>query len=427
MKKTLIVLLVFVLVAGLLFTGCGQTATTESQSADASQSSEGGVSEAAESADSSEATGETIKIGALLDYTGVCAELGPKFEAGIRLALEEANYQVAGHPVELVTADSGSDATKAVEQFKNITEKEGVKLIVGPLMGDAHLAIAPLAKEKDVIITSLVDGMYDAIETSGEHYVIYPTTCEAQTYSFGKYAFETLGYKTMVTVTANMAGKLAFTEGIKQGFEDAGGTIVQEITTEVGTDDYSSFISTLEDADCVMYALNGPAEVSKFIYQYEQAGKEMPLLTITQDADYTPEALAELGDVALNILGEASYTWQLDNAQNAEFVAGIEAATGNLPSSSEQNSYTLTKALLAALEQTGGDDSYAVMWPAIISLDMQTPAGQLTFESEGVAITDMYITEAEKSEDGTIQLSAPIDTVPQIRDQRLVEAAGDNS
>ncbi len=33
------------------------------------------------------ATGETIKIGALLDFTGPVADLGPKFKAGIELAL----------------------------------------------------------------------------------------------------------------------------------------------------------------------------------------------------------------------------------------------------------------------------------------------------------------------------------------------------
>jgi hypothetical protein len=35
---------------------------------------------------------EPIKIGAVLDFTGPVADLGPKFKAGIELALEEVGY-----------------------------------------------------------------------------------------------------------------------------------------------------------------------------------------------------------------------------------------------------------------------------------------------------------------------------------------------
>ena len=419
MKKVIALVIVIVLVTSFALAGCTGASTQSSAPAESSAAVAETTTEATQqAAQDASSDGGTIKIGALLDYTGVVADLGAKFKAGIELALEEADYKVAGKTIELVDYDSASDPTKAVEGFKNITEKDGVKLVIGPLMGDAHLAIAPLAKEKDVIITSLVNGMYDTIELADNHYIQYPTTCEAQTEPFGKWIAEQ-GYKTMAIVACNMAGKIAFANGIKSGFESGGGEVVSEVFPEPGTDDYSSYIATLPQADCVLYALNGPAEVSKFVYQFQQSGRKDKLFTITQDADYTPEALAELGDVALGIEGEASYTWQLDNAANKTFVEGIMAKTGTLPSSSEQNAYTLTKVLLAALEKTNGDDSYEVMWPAITSLNMETPAGQLTFEPSGVAITDLYVTQAEKAEDGTIQLSAPIAIIPQIRDSRL--------
>jgi branched-chain amino acid transport system substrate-binding protein len=359
---------------------------------------------------------EPLKIGAILDFTGPVADLGPKFKAGIELALEEANYQIAGKTIKLIVEDGATDVTTALDKFKKLADKDGVKICIGPLMGDAHLAIAPYAAEKKVLITSLINGMYETIKY--RTYLIYPTTVDAQTYPFGQYVYQKLGYKSMITVGANYAGKIGYTNGVKKGFEDAGGTVVQQVWPPVGAPDYSPFISAIKKADVVMYALEGPGPVSRFLYQYRQAGLKMPMVTITQDGDYTPEALKELGDIALGIQGEASYSWQINTPTNQKFVKAIKAKTGTVPSCSEQNTYTLTKAILAGLKATGGDDSFNKLWPAVLKLKMDTPQGPLSFSSEGVAITDMYVTQAEKK-GGEYILSAPLYVVKGVRDWRL--------
>jgi branched-chain amino acid transport system substrate-binding protein len=359
---------------------------------------------------------EPIKIGAILDFTGPVADLGPKFKAGIELALEEAGYKVAGREIKLIVEDGATDVTTALDKFKKLADKDQVHICIGPLMGDAHLAIAPYAAEKKVLITSLINGMYETIKY--KTYIIYPTTVDAQTYPFGQYAYQKLGYKSVITVGANYAGKIGYTNGFAKGFQDSGGTVVQQLWPPVGAPDYSPFISAIKKAEVVMYALEGPGPVSRFIYQYRQAGLKMPMVTITQDGDYTPEALKELGDIALGIKGEASYSWQINTPINQKFVKAIKAKTGKVPSCSEQNTYTLTKVILAGLKATNGDDSFSKLWPAVLKLKMDTPQGPLSFAPEGVAITDMYVTEAQKK-DGEYVLSPPLYTVKAVRDWRL--------
>jgi branched-chain amino acid transport system substrate-binding protein len=411
MKRYSVAVLCLVLIGLLTLVGCTQSAapTKPAPTKQATQATAPTQPPAATKA-------KPIKIGALLDFTGPVADLGPKFKAGIELALEEADYKVAGRPVELVVEDSATSVEVAVEKFKKLAEKDQVHIVIGPLMGDAHLAISPIAKEKKVLITSLINGMYPVIKD--KTYLIYPTTVEAQTYPFGKYAVEKLGYKTVVVIAADYAGKRGYAAGFVKGFKEAGGTVVQEIYAPLGTPDYSPYISQMKKADVVMYALEGPGPVSRFIYQYRQAGNKGPLITITQDGDYTPEALAELKDLALGILGEASYTWKLDNPENKKFVEAIKKKTGTVPSSAEQNAYTLTKVILAGLEKTGGDDSFDKLWPAVVSLKMNTPAGPLSFTPEGVAITNMYVTQAEKVGD-KYEISAPLYTVEAVKDWRL--------
>ncbi len=359
---------------------------------------------------------EPIKIGAVLDFTGPVADLGPKFKAGIELALEEAGYKVAGKEIKLIVEDGATDVTVALDKFKKMADKDQIHICIGPLMGDAHLAIAPYAAEKKVLITSLINGMFETIKY--KTYLIYPTTVDAQTYPFGQYAFQKLGYKTMITVGANYAGKIGYTNGVKKGFEDAGGKVLQQLWPPVGAPDYSPFVSAIKKADVVMFALEGPGPVSRFVYQYRQAGLKMPMVTITQDGDYTPEALKELGDIALGIKGEASYSWQINTPINQKFVKAIKAKTGKVPSCSEQNGYTLANVMLEGLKATGGDDSFDKLWPAVLKLKMDTPQGPLSFTPEGVAITDVYVTEAQKK-GGEYILSPPLYTVKAIRDWRL--------
>ncbi len=366
---------------------------------------------------------EPVRIGALLDFTGVCAELGPKFQAGIELALEEANYEVAGHPIELLIEDGATSAGTCLDKFKKLVDSDGVNICIGPLMGDAHLAIAPYAAESGTIITSLINGMgviarNEVVDQST--YLIYPTTTFGQTYWFGQYCHDVLGYETMITVGANYAGKIGYTNGVSEGFKAAGGIVTGQLWPPVGTSDYSPYISTLVgvDVDVVLYALEGPGAVARFLYQAAQAGMESPMVTITQDGDYTPEALAELQDIALGIPGEATYSWQLDNPENEVFVEGIMANTGQIPSSCEQNAYTLTKIILAALEATGGDDTFDVLWPAVLATEINTPAGPVHFTPEGVAVCSAYVTEAELK-DGEYVLSAPLYVEENVLDPTL--------
>jgi len=359
---------------------------------------------------------EPIKIGAILDFTGPVADLGPKFRAGIELALEEVGYKVAGRDIKLIVEDGATDVTASLDKFKKLVEKDRIHICVGPLMGDAHNAIAPVAAESKVLITTLINGQIENVKY--KTYIIYPTTVDAQTYPFGQYAYQKLGYKSAITIGANYAGKIGYTNGFAKGFQDAGGTVLQQLWPPVGSPDYSPYISTFKKADVVMYALEGPGPVSRFIYQYRQAGLKMPMVTITQDGDYTPEALKELGDMALGILGESTYSWQINNPANKKFVKAIKAKTGKLPSSSEQNAYTLTQVILAGLKATKGDDSFDKLWPAVLKVKMETASGPLFFTPEGVAVTDMYVTKAEKK-DGEYVLSAPLYTVKEVRDWRL--------
>ena len=88
--------------------------------------------------------GKPIKIGAFGPMTGAAAEIGPKVKNAITLRLEEAKWQVAGRPIELIFQDEGGgDPAFAMAAVKKMVEMDQVDIIIGPLNTPMTMAVAP--------------------------------------------------------------------------------------------------------------------------------------------------------------------------------------------------------------------------------------------------------------------------------------------
>ncbi|UCF08313.1 MAG: ABC transporter substrate-binding protein, partial [Thermoplasmata archaeon] len=293
-------------------------------------------------------------------------------------------------------------------------ERDKVKIIIGPLMGDAHLAIAPYIVGKKVLITTLYCG---GIELAKYHnWLVYPTTLVGLTLPLGWYAHDS-GYKTMDMITSDYAGGHGFMKGVRMGFEEKGGKIVQEVFVPVGTADFGPYISTLKDADCVSFFVPNTGESSRLITQHKEFGVKMPILGTTLAADLPEHVMKELGDKVIGVRGQAAYIWSRDDAVNNEWVKAMEKRFGAIPGGLENNSYCITKTILAGLEATKGDESFDKLWPEVVKVKLNTPQGPLSYTPDGVAITDGYIVEA-KVVDGRYVWD-PIKVYPQVRDPRL--------
>ncbi len=361
------------------------------------------------------APAKTIKIGAVLNFTGAIAFIGPIFKRGIVQALEEAGNQVAGKKIELIVEDAGSDVTKTLEKVKKLVESDGVKIIIGPLMGDAQLAIAPYLKKKKVLISTLYCGDFSL--TKYPNWLIYPTTLVGLTAPVGWYAADQ-GWKKMVTIGSDYAGGRGFIKGIKLGFEQKGGKVVQQVWTPVGTKDYGPALSNVtKDADCAAYFVPSPTEVMRFLPQYRQFGIKLPLLGTTVASDMPEAIMKQLGKNVEGMVGQALYINSLDDPVNQAFVKAMEKRFGKKPGGLENNSYCVTKAILAGLEATGGDDSLDKLRPAVLASKLKTPQGPLAWGKEGIAVTNCYMAKATKK-DGHWSW-VPVKVYQAVRDPRL--------
>lgn len=355
-----------------------------------------------------------IKIGTILNLTGPIAFIGPLFKNGIVMALEEVNYTVGGRKIELIPEDAAADMNVCLEKAKKLVERDQVHIIIGPLMGDAHMAIAPYLANKKVLTASFYCG--DIELAKYKNWFIYPTTLVGLTAPVGYYAAE-LGYKTMITAGTDYAGGHGFIKGIKMAFEEKGGKVVQEVWWPVGNKDFGPYLSSLKKADTIGYFVEGPSAAQLFLSQYHEFGVKIPLLGTTLAADMPQQITSQLGDWVLGLKGQALYMADMDTAINKGWVKKMTKRFGQAPGGLEANSYAITKTILEALKATGGDDSFEKMWPALLKVKIDTPQGPLAVSPEGVALVNNYIVELKKK--GDQYYWDPIKTYKAVADPRL--------
>src|SRR5215813_2118643 len=89
---------------------------------------------------------DPILIGYLPALTGPSSSTGIGINRGIQLAVQEINAAggIDGRPLELITRDTQSDPTKAVNGAAELTRGQKVSCVFGPVNSGESLAVVPL-------------------------------------------------------------------------------------------------------------------------------------------------------------------------------------------------------------------------------------------------------------------------------------------
>src|SRR5262245_25622542 len=82
-----------------------------------------------------------IKVGFLTIKTGPLASGGLQMEQGLTVFFKERNFQMAGRPVELHTADTAGNPAQARTKTQELVERLNVAVLIGPLAAFEALAI----------------------------------------------------------------------------------------------------------------------------------------------------------------------------------------------------------------------------------------------------------------------------------------------
>jgi len=163
---------------------------------------------------------QKVKVGLILTLTGGQANYGEGLRKGIDLALKEVSN------VEVIYEDEQSDAKAAVTAFNKLTDIDGVKVIIGPILSGSVLAVAPLAEQKQVIVLSPT-ATAAKISDAGDYTFRIRETATLHGRKMAEYAIRE-GWTKGSVLNVNAEAGLSYASAFKDHFKEMGGTIVIE-------------------------------------------------------------------------------------------------------------------------------------------------------------------------------------------------------
>jgi len=322
-------------------------------------------------------------------------------------AFEQVSYQVANKNIEIIIGDSKGDPAAAVEVARKMVEEDHVDMIVGPTQGGEEMGVAYYCGQVGIPVLftnpAPADATGDICPTAVLGYGSEPMYSSAM----ADYAYNTLGYRNVDVLAGDFTPGHGFLGAFEATFTRLGGTIQQEIFTPYPSQDFSSYLTSLEDADAVVAWIDGQQAI-QLLTQYHQLGVDgrMPLVGAFHGSFLAPFILSALpADVADSLVGDlvpVPYSPLLDNAVNDQFVADFQAKFGILPEDMDSGPYVGAQIILHALEATNGDTTPETLLDALVGVSFEGPEGLISFDPETrCAIKTIYIAEVVKQDDGT--------------------------
>jgi len=336
-----------------------------------------------------------LKIGVLGPLTGGVAVIGKGEVNGIKLRLKELNYELAGRKVELIVEDSAGDPATALTKAQRLVEREGVDVILGPLLSHVVAATQDYIGRKGVPQLIFVSQPPENAK--------YPTTFVPGWNApqigriFGQYAYQKLGYRRLAIVSSQYVFGLRVSDGFRDGFKQAGGTVVKEVYPPLGTADFAPFLTGLPEADPVFSFFPG-ADAIRYVKARREYGlhPKQPLLAIISTVEGM--LLPAQGEAALGAVAITHYLEDFANPVNRHFVEAYtkeykEPPLGYYPALG----YTITQILDEALKRTRGMSGPKELVEAIKRVDFQSPQGRFRFDPDKrFPIMDFHIVRVVK-------------------------------
>ena len=341
---------------------------------------------------SSAQTPQTIKIGALVPYTGNAAGEGPPIERGINFALDEVNRRVAGKSITLKIEDETEDPTIAVAKAKKLVEQDKVDVIIGPLL--AHTAVAVGAYLAPLGIPNLSSTPSNVVESKDTLY--HNGTARGNAYPSGLFSYDDLKARKAAIIYQDYLYGEQIRDGFKAAFTARGGTITSEQKVPLGTADMAPYIEGMGKPDVVCLLLVSPSDVG-FMKQYRQAGLTLPAIFGQSFPQGEIWKLKEVGDSILGMYGVAAYSPWIDIPDNKRFVDKFQRKYGFQPGVTTMVAgYFPTFVYLNALKSTGGNVNSTKIIQAIDSTkNLPSPLGAFSMRNR-IGVTDEYVFKAVK-------------------------------
>lgn len=377
MKKVGFVLLLVMVVASLVISGCAKQPAVPTAPA-------------------------SIKVGVLVSLTGYDAATGMPAKNGYELGVEKINQDGGVYvkeygkkiPLELVVMDGESSAEKNVARAETLYSQYNVPVATGTTM----ISAAAETFEKNKLPVIAVASTVSALGQMGYKYWFTLDALNLDIAPKIVQVFDSLPKDTRPTKWALFEEQMFFvtelTEAVKQAATAKGFSIVYEGQYATGSPDLSPLITEAKKSGAeVLFSSANTGDAITTLRQSKDLGFNPKAIIIIRGCD-DPE-WAKLGPMGEYVIGNNFWASTLPFPGNAELVAACKAK-GIEPHPLVGSPYAAIQVIANAIERAGTLDKDKIR-DAIAATDMMTVKGQIKFNKTGGVIDPIYLLQQWQS------------------------------
>ncbi len=332
-----------------------------------------------------EADGEPIRIGVPNAYSGTFAFSGEGADKGIAVALEELGGEVAGHPIEVYTADNECNPEKAISAARSLVEVNDVDLFLGAGCSSSTLATMTILEElgiPQIVSVSSSPVIYEDSGVGGNEWnFVHAVGSPILAQELATYAAEQVGSVALLANNDDF-GRGAVSQ-LQPTLEEQGVAITAIEYYDIGAPDFRPLLLNIRQSNPEGFLIvAGETDAVVIMRQFRELGLTQRLFGLGTIA--TPlflELSADepgLGDGLANI---AWYTEGMD----PEFDAAYEARWNEPPiPNASQMYYAMRYIVPAAIEEAAaaGEVNGESLRDALETISVETPQGLIDFSDD---------------------------------------------
>jgi branched-chain amino acid transport system substrate-binding protein len=352
------------------------------------------------SASAQEKLDKVVKVGALGDQSGLYQDIGgPGSVVAAQMAIEDSGLLAKGWKIDLISADHQNKPDVAVNIGKQWIDVEKVDVFVDLAASNVGLAIANLAKEKNVVNLNSGSGSSDLTGsqcTPNTIHWAYDTYMLAN--GTGK-ALVKSGGDTWFFITADYAFGQALERDTTAAVTSSGGKVLGGVKHPLNNADFSSFLLQAQNSKAKVIGLaNAGGDTTNAIKQAAEFG----IVTGGQKLAGMLLFITDVNALGLNVAQGLSFTesfyWDMNDGTRAFSKRFMERFKKNPPTMVQAGVYSSLIHYFKALDALGGNphDGRAVV-AKMKEMPTDDPLfGKGSIRADGRKIHPAYLFEVKK-------------------------------
>jgi branched-chain amino acid transport system substrate-binding protein len=320
-----------------------------------------------------------IKIGAILGLSdSYLTPVAEDEKRAIDMAIEEVNLKggINGKNVEIVYQDQQGDNPQGAISAYYKLRGEGIGLIIGPDATPAAMALAPLVEKDKVVLFAATVGSEKFAPASEYTFCTWPADLE-NSIALGKHLYSK-GFRKIAVLGSQQEWEKTQAEGVKQGFEDAGGkVVVMELPLPTNLDLRSEALKIKNtNPEVVVFTNYGQIMVGS--KRVRDIGVTVPFYSVVFDDSQIAQAQGALeGTISISSI-----------SPSPEFTTKFKEKYSKSPQIGADSAYDAVKILFSAIEKAKSIDPIKVKDELAKIKSWDGASGKLTIDEFGGAHKD---------------------------------------